>query len=273
MKATLRVDLPYDHACIAMSSSESAMSSSATAMQRMRAYAVHLYTASGVGAALLAALELCASQPDPRWVFAWLALAGFIDATDGPFARRWDVKRFAASIDGRTIDDILDYMTFTFLPLLLVVRMDWLAGPDAVWAGLAMVASLLGFAHVGAKEEGGFFRGFPSYWNLVAFYIGLWAQPPYLPVGPVASTIFVLVLAVLTVAPVWLLYPNMAPAPWRWLVLGGAYAWVLLLAALLPWYPDVPVWLMLVSVLYPLFYTLLSWRLSKQRVPVGASSS
>jgi phosphatidylcholine synthase len=33
---------------------------------------------------------------------------------------------------------------------------------------------LLGFAHVGAKDEAaGYFRGFPSYWNIAAFYAGL----------------------------------------------------------------------------------------------------
>ena len=38
----------------------------------------------------------------------------------------------------------------------------------------ALLASLLGFANVGAKDEAaGYFRGFPSYWNIAAFYAGL----------------------------------------------------------------------------------------------------
>ena len=31
----------------------------------------------------------------------------------------------APDIDGRTIDDIVDYLTFTFIPMLLVWRMGW----------------------------------------------------------------------------------------------------------------------------------------------------
>ena len=46
--------------------------------QQLRAHGVHLYTASGVVFAFLAVAELCAPQPDPRWVFGWLAVAGLV---------------------------------------------------------------------------------------------------------------------------------------------------------------------------------------------------
>src|SRR5687768_1198770 len=101
--------------------------------------------------------QLFDDAPDERIVFVWLVVAVMIDAADGPLARAWDVKRFAPDIDGRTIDDIVDYLTFTFIPLLLVWRMGWvpfapgLAG--AVWIVPALLASLLGFANVGAKDE------------------------------------------------------------------------------------------------------------------------
>ncbi len=235
------------------------------AAARWRAYLVHAYTASGVLFAFLAALEVARAAPDARWVFLWLAVAGLIDATDGPLARRWEVKRYAPAIDGRTIDDLVDFLTFTFVPLLLVARMGWVPGPALVWIGPALIASLLGFAHVGAKQEAeGFFRGFPSYWNLVAYYVGLWAQAPYLPAGPYVSAALLLALAALTVAPVRFIYPNLVPARWRGPVLWGAYAWLVLLAALLPWYPHVPPALMLLSLVYPAFYVWLSVRLDRE---------
>ena len=134
-----------------------------TLFQRVRGYAVHVYTASGVGLALLAAMEICAPAPDPRRCFILLFAAVFIDATDGFFARRWHVKTWAAAIDGRTIDDIVDYLTFTFLPLLLMWRMEWLPQPGALYVIPALIASLFGFANRQAKDEaGGFFLGFPS---------------------------------------------------------------------------------------------------------------
>src|SRR5262245_12196953 len=108
----------------------------------VRAILVHLYTASGVLLALLAAMELCASTPDPRRVFLALAAAVVIDATDGTLARRWEVKRVLPAINGRTIDDIVDYLTYTFLPLLLIWRMGWVPAPAGAWIAPALVASL-----------------------------------------------------------------------------------------------------------------------------------
>jgi phosphatidylcholine synthase len=229
---------------------------------RARAYAVHLLTASGVVAALLAVAELMQEAPDERVVFAWLVVAVLIDAVDGPLARAWQVQRFAPHIDGRTIDDIVDYLTFTFVPLLLVWRMGWVplapGVPGLAWIAPALIASLLGFAHVGAKDEAaGYFRGFPSYWNVAAFYAGL-AFYGFGEAGQWLNGLVLLALAALTVSPVRFLYPNLAPRPWKLPVLLGAAAWLAVLLAMLPVYRKVPAWLVAVSLIYPAFYATLS---------------
>jgi len=226
-----------------------------TVLRTSLAYGVHAYTASGVVFALLAVTEIASADPDPRWVFAWLIVALVIDATDGPLARWVDVKTWARRIDGRKIDDLVDYLTFTFVPLVLAWRLHWVPWPEVAWVAPAMVASLLGFAHVAAKQEArGFFLGFPSYWNIVVFYAGLWCQ-----VGsPWGPGLVIAVLTVLTVLPVRMLYPNLAPRRWRWPVLGGGALWLLMLAAMLPTYPCPPAWLVGVSLVYPAFYVGLS---------------
>jgi len=226
----------------------------------MRAWAVHLYTASGAALAFLAAAETASASPDPRRVFLLLTAAVLIDASDGPLARRWEVKRWLPGINGRTIDDIVDYLTFTFIPLLLVWRMDWLPEPAALWVIPALVVSLFGFANEGAKdEEGGFFLGFPSYWNIVAFYAGL-LDHLY---GASVNAVALLILAVLTVLPVRFLYPNLAPAPWRLPLLAGAAVWLGLMLWMLRDYPLSPEWLVWLSLVYPLFYVALSARLAR----------
>ncbi|HEX2091480.1 MAG TPA: hypothetical protein VHG28_03720 [Longimicrobiaceae bacterium] len=233
-----------------------------TRAQRARAYAVHLYTASGVVLALLAAVETCAPEPEPRWVFLWLALAVVVDSTDGPLARRWHTKTWAPRIDGRTIDDIVDYLTYTFLPLLLVWRMGWLPAPGEVWVAPALMASLLGFANTGAKDEqGGFFLGFPSYWNVVAFYTGIWFERH----GPWFNAAVLAVLTVLTVLPVRFLYPNLAPRPWKVPLIAGGVVWALLVAAMVPAYPHVPGGLLWASLVYPALYAALSVYLDAAR--------
>jgi phosphatidylcholine synthase len=228
---------------------------------RARAYSVHLLTASGVAFDLAAAAALFAPRPDPRWVFGLLIVPVVIDAVDGPLARRFDVKRWAASIDGRTLDDIVDYLTFTFVPLLLVWRLGWVPEPGWAFVLPALVASLFGFANREAKqEEEGFFRGFPSYWNVYAFYAGLWAVR----MGPLGPGLLCLALAALTVAPVRFLYPNLAPPPWRVPLLAGAAAWTAVVLSMLPSYPHTPGWLVGLSLVYPAFYVVLSFVLSRR---------
>lgn len=236
---------------------------------RARAYAVHLLTASGVVAAFLAVAELMQEAPDERMVFAWLVVAVLIDAVDGPLARAWDVKRLTPHIDGRTIDDIVDYLTFTFVPLALVWRMGWVpAAPGVaglVWIAPALMASLLGFANLGAKDEAaGFFRGFPSYWNIAAFYAGI-VFHALGEAGQWLNGVALLALAALTVSPVRFIYPNLAPRPWKRPVLLGAAAWLAVLLAMLPVYRDMPAWLVAVSLVYPVFYVTLSVRIDPQR--------
>ena len=232
--------------------------------RKLAAYSVHALTASGIAFMFLATIEIAA--PDTRaWlVFVYFLAATVVDAVDGPLARLADTKRFAGDVSGRTIDDIVDYIGFTFLPLVLAWDLGWLPGPVVGGAVviLAMMASLAGFAHAHAKdEECGFFRGFPSYWNIIVLYLGLSAALLG-DAGRWLNAAVLLVLAVMTVSPVWLVYPNLAPRPWKGPVLIGSYVWALLLVAMLPFYPaGVPGWLVAVSLAYPAFYLWLSLHL------------
>ncbi|MDB5297509.1 MAG: pssA [Phycisphaerales bacterium] len=228
------------------------------------AYAVHLFTASGVVCTFLAAAEVCSPGCRPRVVFAWLGLQVLIDAADGPLARLCRIKQTAPRIDGRTIDDLVDYLSYTFVPLLLVWRMGWVPGSHGgLWVAPTMVASLFGFANKGAKDEaGGFFLGFPSYWNIVAVYAGL----AHAAAGPWPNAALLVVLTVLTVLPVRFVYPNLAPQPWRVPLLAATLVWAALLAALLLGdYPRAPAWLVAASLVYPVLYVVLSVWLDLQR--------
>jgi phosphatidylcholine synthase len=143
-----------------------------------------------------------------------------------------------------------------------MARMRWLPEPVWLWIVPALIASLFGFANRGAKDESaGFFLGFPSYWNVVAFYAGF-AQGA---VGVWFNAALVVGLAALTVTPVRFLYPNLAPPPWKLLLLIGGLVWVAILAVMLVDYPNAPGWLIAVSLVYPAFYTALSFTLDRGR--------
>jgi phosphatidylcholine synthase len=214
-----------------------------------------------VAFAFASAAELCAPDPSPARFFLFNVASVLVDATDGPLARAWHVKTWAPAIDGRTIDDIVDYLTFTFLPLLLVWRMGWVPEPAFLWIVPALIASLFGFSNKAAKDESaGFFLGFPSYWNVVAFYAGIVHHFH----GGWPNAALLLVLALLTVLPVRFIYPNLAPRPWKVPLLAGAAVWLGLMVWMLAEYPHPPAWVTLLSLAYPALYTLLSAHLARR---------
>src|SRR5919206_83197 len=142
---------------------------------RLRASAVHLYTASG---AVLTLLILVAAINGHAVAALWLMLATLvIDSTDGLLARRFRVKELLPSFDGSLLDNIVDYMTYVLAPILLLWSIGYLPGGafGMVLAALPLLASSYQFCQVDAKTGDGaetdhFFLGFPSYWNIVAFY-------------------------------------------------------------------------------------------------------
>ena len=157
----------------------------------------HLYTATGAVLALLAPRWRCFGG-DFRAAFFWLAAATFVDATDGVLARALRGEGAPARFDGATLDDIVDYLTYVFVPVLLVWQAGLRAAAVALWIGAAMLlSSAYGFGRADAKVEttDHFFTGFPSYWNIVALYLYVWRLPP------AVNAAILLVLAVLVFVP------------------------------------------------------------------------
>jgi phosphatidylcholine synthase len=233
------------------------------------AWGVHFYTALGLVAAAGVGVLLVRGGPDAfRGAFALLFVATLIDATDGTLARRVRIKEVLPGFDGRRLDDLVDFLTYTCLPLLLIWRAGLLPeGFDACLL-LALLASAYGFCQVSAKTDDGYFLGFPSYWNLVAFYLyALQPLPGWL------SLATVVLLAVLTFVPSRYLYPSQRGSRLNRLtnVLGGAWAvllvWVLwaLPTDQLPAEagPDSPSRrLAQVSLFFPAYYMVASWVIS-----------
>jgi phosphatidylcholine synthase len=138
--------------------------------------------------------------------------------------------------------------------------MGWLPEPAIFWIVPALIASLFGFANAAAKDEaGGFFLGFPSYWNVVAFYLGLL----HAVVGAWPNAAIVLLLAVLTLLPVRFAYPNLVPKPWRLVLTLGGVAWLAIAIVMLIDYPTPAPWLIAVSMIYPVLYVGVSMLLSR----------
>jgi phosphatidylcholine synthase len=222
---------------------------------RILAWLVHGYTALGlVLAALTAALIVEGSDDSFRVAFLLLGLAMAVDATDGWLARKARVAEVLSSVDGRRLDDIIDFHTYTSLPLFLLWRAGLLEGP-LVWVLLVpLLASAYGFSRVDAKTADGFFLGFPSYWNVAAFY--LWFLSP----GPGVTAAVLLGFSVLTLVPTRYLAPSRpGPLSGTTTILGGLWGIAVILFLLEPGLGRV--WL-LATLAYPVYYMTASWALS-----------
>jgi phosphatidylcholine synthase len=217
------------------------------------AWLVHLYTASGIVLAFFAARAFL--EFDYRTGFFWLWVQVFVDATDGLLARRMRVRERIPWFDGAKLDDITDYLTYVFVPALFVWRGALV--PNA-WVlpvvSAILLSSAYGFNRTDAKTPDHFFTGFPSYWNVVTFYL-LVARWP----SEVNAAILV-VFAVLVFVPIRYLYPSRTPN-WRLATNLTGAVWAGLMLLMLWQYPAVSELVFWASLAYPAYYFLLSFLL------------
>ena len=221
-------------------------------MQKLLAWLVHLYTAMGlVCAAGIAVLIVRGGDVSFRRAFLLMMVATAIDATDGWLARKVRVKEVLPGFDGRALDDLIDFQTYTTLPLFLLWRADVLAGGLAWLLLLPLLASAYGFSQVNAKTPDGFFLGFPSYWNIVAFYLYVLHARTWV------SVTLIVVCAVLTFIPTPYIYATRG-GPYAKLINIGAAIWFVTLGLVLFGWPGDGNMLAVVSLIYPLMYLALS---------------
>jgi phosphatidylcholine synthase len=215
------------------------------------AWSVHAYTALGAVAAFAGALAVIAG--DYRAAFLWMVAATLIDATDGVFARLARVKQTLPGFDGARLDDIVDYLTYVFLPLLLLYHAGDLPRGSAGFftAAAVLLSSAYGFASVDAKTDDYFFTGFPSYWNIVALYAHVAG------LAPAANAVVLLVFVALVFVRVGYVYPSRTPVLRGVTVVLGV-VWGLMVVAIVLALPAVPRWLWIGSLFFPVYYLMLS---------------
>ena len=193
---------------------------------RVAGWFLHAYTAMGTVLALLAVVA--AMQADAVRALWILLVALVIDGTDGMLARRLEVKRTIPDFDGARLDDIVDYITYAFVPMVLLWTCGYL--PAGVWGGvlaaIPLLASCYQFCRTDAKTEDHFFLGFPSYWNVIAFYVVV------LGLSPAVTATVLLVCAFLVFVPVKYVYPSRTKVL-RALNLALAAFWLLLYVVIL----------------------------------------
>jgi phosphatidylcholine synthase len=212
------------------------------------AWSVHLFTASGAVLAVFALWEIGRGGFARAAIYLLAALA--IDAVDGTLARRVGVAEQLPRIDGRALDDVVDYLNYAIVPVVFMLAL----GAFVHWsiAALPVLASAYGFAQVDAKTEDDFFLGWPSYWNVVALYVWL------LDLAPGTASAWVALFSALVFVPLKYIYPSKLRR-WRAFSVASGTLWVIAMAFLAAAPPgdarDRATW---ISLLYPAYYVALS---------------
>jgi phosphatidylcholine synthase len=229
---------------------------SPTAVRRLAAWGIHLLTASSAPAGLLAIRATVAG--DAATAFLWMAYTVVVDSIDGTLARTVRVKEVIPWVDGSRLDDVVDYFTYVLVPAFFLLQMNLL--PPA-WAvpivSLVAIASGYGFSQTAAKTADHFFTGFPSYWNVVAFYLYALGWPP------AVNAAWVIAFAAGVFIPLRYVYPSRTPAL-RGLTVALGIAWGVALLYILTHLHTAPHALVVASLAFPVYYFLLSAHLHFQ---------
>ena len=222
------------------------------------AWLVHLYTALGAVVGLFTFLAI--DESNFRLAFLLMAVTVIIDATDGALARAARVKEVLPWFDGALLDNLVDYLNYVIVPCLFLLRAGLLPPQDALWlASLPVLSSAYGFCQRDAKTADYFFLGFPSYWNIVFFYLytlktALWI-----------NAFLIIILSILVFVPLRFIYPSRAPRfRYSTNILGALWGTAILY--LIYRVPDPPQWLLIVSLIFPAYYTMLSLWLDLRRI-------
>src|SRR5271170_482321 len=91
------------------------------------AFAVHIFTASGAGCALLALIA--AVRTDWPQMFVWLGIALIIDGVDGTFARKLRVAELLPRRSGDVLDLVVDILNYVFVPAYAIAASGLLPKP------------------------------------------------------------------------------------------------------------------------------------------------
>jgi len=154
-------------------------------MSKRAGYALHVMTASGAVAGLLALQAII--DGNIRGALIWLVVCQVLDGLDGPIARQIDVVIHAPRVDGYVLDLIVDYLTCVVVPVALLVRLQILPHEfQTLIAGLILLLSALWFSRTDIETEDHWFNGFPAVWNL--------AVPTYLVLDLKPNTVAVVTL-------------------------------------------------------------------------------
>ena len=235
-------------------------------LKKIPAYTVHLFTSSGILAAFMAMLAI----EEKAWqaAAAWLFLCQVIDGIDGTFARFFKVESTLPEMDGKTIDQVIDFATYALLPAYYFYHAGLV---PAAWQLPCVFAMLLSaamyYGKKGMVSENMHFIGFPVLWNIVVFYLFfVFSFPQEINVA------LVFLFAILHFVPLAYPYPTRA-LEFRLLTIFVSVA-ALAAAGTIVWqYPQPNKFLSAILIAVLVYYAFLMWWINRKTASVSILSA
>jgi len=223
-----------------------------TFIQKLLAWFVHLFTASGLLAGFMALLAM--QNQDVRQAMLWLILAFVIDGIDGTFARMFMVTEVLPNMDGRTIDYVVDFFNFAIVPAYIFYQSDLvLVEARLPLTAVILLVSAVYYGKTGMVSEDKYFIGFPVLWNIVVYYlIFVFTWPDWL------NVLTIIFFAVAHLVPLKYIYPSQAH---RWKLASSIIAalFFILMCVTVYFYPEKYFWFSTLSVIALIYFGALTF--------------
>ena len=169
---------------------------------KLKAWSVHIFTASGLLAGFMAILAIQAH--DWREAMLWLVVCQLVDGIDGTFARLFKVKEVLPFMDGKSIDYVIDFATYAIIPAYFIYQVELVSGHwNLACTFIILLVSAIYYGKDGMVSDDMCFVGFPVMWNLVAFYLVFVFHLPEW-----GNAVTILFFAILHFVPVKFPYPS-----------------------------------------------------------------
>lgn len=222
-----------------------------TFLQKILAWSVHAFTASGLIAGFMAILAI--GEGDWRTAMIWLIICLIIDGIDGTFARLFKVKEVLPYMDGKTIDFVVDFATYAIIPAYFFYEANLV---NEAWnlplTCLILLVSALYYGKDGMVTDDMYFVGFPVLWNMVVYYLIFITQLPDW--GNIGVIIF---FAILHFVPIKFVYPSQGQR-FKWLTIIASLLFILALIMNVFFYPERNTIFISLAVLTALYYAVMA---------------
>ncbi|WKC57823.1 phosphatidylcholine synthase [Borrelia sp. P9F1] len=165
------------------------------------AWTVHILTASGLVVGFYSIIAIVGR--DYSLLLKLTIIGLLIDGIDGTLARTFNIKELIPTIDGALLDNIVDYINYTFIPAVFFYYGYFLKSEHKTIACIGILfASAYQFSRTDAKTRDDFFRGFPSLWNFLIIFNLIFD------IGQTSNFVMVLICIALSFAPIKFVYPS-----------------------------------------------------------------